>query len=450
MSRWLYSQLLRVALPFAVLGFLWRGWRSPACRGSVRERLGWSLRSRADRPLWLHAASVGEVQALAALLRALHQDAVPLLLTVGTPTGLQRARALCADLCAADTGASAALALQAAPWDLPGAVQRFLRAVQPRAAVFIETELWPNLVAGARHHGVPLVLVSARLSGRSLTRYRRFAPQLMRDTVRAFAAIGAQSEADRARFIALGADAAAVTVTGNLKFDLPVDAEQPARGAALRARWAQGRPLWVAGSTHPGEEDQCIAAHQELLQSARAAGRALPVLALAPRRPERFAAVARWLADQGLQMGRSSRHGADAPAAGAGAAGDAAVEVLLVDEMGVLTDWYAAADLAFVGGSMVPVGGHNLLEPAALGRPVLAGPHQFNAPEVAQWMVASGGLQIVTNARELAAAAAALLADSSLARACGANAAAAVAASSGATERVRALIAALPEAELTA
>jgi 3-deoxy-D-manno-octulosonic-acid transferase len=445
MSRWLYSQLLRVALPFAVLGFLWRGWRRPVYRGSVRERLGWSPRSRADRPLWLHAASVGEVQALTALLRALHQDAVPLLLTVGTPTGLQRARALFADLCAADTGASAALALQAAPWDLPGAVQRFLRAVQPRAAVFIETELWPNLVAGARHHGVPLVLVSARLSGRSLTRYRRFAPQLMRDTVRAFAAIGAQSEADRARFIALGAAATAVTVIGNLKFDLPVDAARPVRGAALRAHWARQRPLWIAGSTHPGEEAQCVAAQQELLRRARAARRAPPLLALAPRRPERFAAVARWLADQGLQVARSSQHGADVPAADL-----AAAEIVLIDEMGVLADWYAAADFAFVGGSMVPVGGHNLLEPAALARPVLAGPHGFNAPDVAQQLVEAGGLQIVTNAQELAAAAAALLEDSALARDRGAKAAAAVAASSGATARARALLAALPALAATA
>ncbi|MEO6080534.1 MAG: 3-deoxy-D-manno-octulosonic acid transferase [Steroidobacteraceae bacterium] len=433
MSRWLYSQLLRVALPFAMLGFLWRRWRSPAYRGSLRERLGWSLQPRIDRPMWLHAASVGEVRALAALLRALHADATPLLVTVGTPTGLARAREMFADLCNPATGTQA-ITLQAAPWDLPGSVRRFLRAVRPRVAVFIETELWPNLVAGACRTGVPLVLVSARLSARSLGRYRRFAPQLMCDTVRAFTTIGAQSEADRARFIELGADATAVSVIGNLKFDLPTDINQAERGAALRARWAPQRSLWVAGSTHPGEEAQCIAAHHELLQRARAAGLALPLLALAPRRPERFAAVAHWLAAQGLQVARSSQHA------------DAVAEIVLIDEMGVLTDWYAAGDVAFVGGSLVPVGGHNLLEPAALGKPVIAGPHGFSAPEVAQRLIEAGGLQVVTNAEQLAETLAALLEGSTLARERGALAAAAVAASRGAATRARALIAALPAA----
>jgi 3-deoxy-D-manno-octulosonic-acid transferase len=332
------------------------------------------------------------------------------------------------------------LVLQAAPWDLPGAVRRFLRAQQPRAAVFVETELWPNLVAGARDGGVALLLVSARLSERSLRRYRGIAPRLMRDTVGAFAAIGAQTEADRARFVALGAAPAAVSVTGNLKFDQQVDATQREHGAALRARWAPGRSLWVAGSTHPGEEAECIAAHQELLQRARAAGRKAPLLALAPRRPERFDAVAQWLAARDPAVARSSRPdaGADEP------------EVVLIDQMGVLADWYAAADLAFVGGSMVPVGGHNLLEPAALGKPVLAGPHGFNAPEVAQQLTAAGGLQIVANGRELAAVVAALLDDPALAREQGARAAATVVANSGATTRAIAMLAALPGARLRA
>jgi 3-deoxy-D-manno-octulosonic-acid transferase len=435
MPRWLYSLLLRIALPFAALAFLLRGWRSPAYRGSLRERLGVSLPSRVDRPLWLHAASVGEVRALAVLVRALHTDGLPLLVTVGTPVGLARARELFADLCVS-TGA--AFDVQSAPWDLPGSVQRFLRAARPQGAVFVETELWPNLVAVAAHAGLPLLLVSARLSVRSLTRYLRFAPRLMRDTVRAFAAVGAQTEVDRSRFIDLGADPAAVSVIGNLKFDLPVDAALPARGVALRERWASGRQLWVAGSTHPGEEDECIAAHNALLRQARAAGRMPPLLVLAPRRPERFTAVAQWLAAQGQQVSRSSQGVVSSP------------DVVLIDEMGSLMDWYAAADVAFVGGSMVPVGGHNLLEPASLGRPVLAGPHQFNAPEVAQQLRDAGGLVIVANAQELAAAVQALLQDETLAQERGSHAAQTVAANRGATLRARAMIAGLPEPRASA
>lgn len=429
MPRWLYSLLLRIALPFAMLAFLWRGWRSPAYRGSLRERLGLSLQSRVDRPLWLHAASVGEVRALAVLVRALYSEGLPLLVTVGTPTGLARARELFADLVSSGTK----FTVQAAPWDLPGSVRRFLCAARPRGAVFVETELWPNFVAGAAHARMPLLLVSARLSARSLLRYRKLAMQLMRDTVRAFAAIGAQTEVDRRRFIDLGADPAAVAVTGNLKFDLSVDAALPGRGVALRERWARGRPLWVAGSTHPGEEEACIAAHRAVLQRARAAGHPPPLLALAPRRPERFTMVAQWLAAQGIQAARSSQ----------GVASSA--EVVLIDEMGLLMDWYAAADVAFVGGSLVPVGGHNLLEPAVVGRPVLAGPHQFNAPEVAGKLVEAGGVVIVADAQELAGAVHALLDDGTLARERGAHAAETVAANRGAVERARAMIAELLE-----
>lgn len=426
MTHWLYSLLLRVALPFAVLAFLWRGWRSPACRGSLRERLGLSLPRRTDGPLWLHAASVGEVRALAVLVRALHTQEAPLLITVGTPVGLARAREIFADLCVSP---GTPLTLQAAPWDLPGAVRRFIEASRPRGAVFLETELWPNLVGAVDCARLPLVLVSARLSTRSLTRYLRFAPRLMHDTVRAFTAIGAQTEVDRSRFVRLGADPAAVTVIGNLKFDMSVDAGFSARGAALRGQWALGRPLWVAGSTHPGEEADCLEAHIELLRRARAAGCAPPLLALAPRRPERFTTVAQWLAARGMKVARSSL----------GVASSA--EVVLIDQMGLLMDWYAAADVAFVGGSMVPVGGHNLLEPAALGRPVLAGSHQFNAPEVAAKLLEAGGLTLVADSRELANALHALLEDAAQAHERGGRAAGAVAANRGAAMRARAMIA---------
>lgn len=427
MPRMLYSLLLRALLPFAALWFKWRGWRHPAYRGSLRQRLGWRLPARGDAPLWLHAASIGELRALAALLPALPANAAPLLLTVSTPTGLARAREL--------FGEDARIECRPLPWDLPGAVRRFLDAARPRAAVFIETELWPNLVDATRRRGVPLVLLSARLSPRSLRGYRRWLPRLMRDTVQAFAAIGAQAEADRDRFLELGAAPDRVRVTGNLKFDLPLDAGVSARGAALRTRWAPARPLWVAGSTHAGEEAVLVEAQQQLLAGTRAQAMPPPLLALVPRRPERFADVAAWLASRSLRHASSRQDAAQPPAAGP--------DIVLVDEMGVLCDWYAAADAAFVGGSLVPVGGHNLLEPAALARPVLTGPQSFNAPDVARCLVEAGGAREVRSAGELVAALDAWLKDPAEAARCGARAAAAVAAHRGAAARNAALLAPL-------
>lgn len=427
MPRTLYSLLLRALLPFAALWFKWRGWRHPAYSGSLRQRLGWQLPGRRDAPLWLHAASIGELRALAALLPALPAAATPLLVTVSTPTGLARAREL--------FGADARIECRPLPWDLPGAARRFLDAARPRAAIFIETELWPNLVDATRRRGVPLVLLSARLSPRSVRGYRRWMPRLMRDTVRTFAAIGAQAAADRDRFVELGAAPERVQVTGNLKFDLQQDAGVSARGAALRARWAPARQLWVAGSTHPGEEAALVEAQQKLLTTARARGTPPPLLALVPRRPERFADVAAWLAAGSLRHAGSRQGAAQPPAAD--------LDVLLVDEMGVLCDWYAAADMAFVGGSLVPVGGHNLLEPAALARPVLTGPHSFNAPDVARCLLEAGGAQEVRGADDLVAALAAWLEDPAEAARCGARAAAAVAAHRGAATRNAALVAPL-------
>jgi 3-deoxy-D-manno-octulosonic-acid transferase len=426
MPRWLYSLLLRVALPAAVLAFFWRGWRERIYRRSLRQRLAWSLQARADQPLWLHAASVGEVRALAVLVRALHADSLPLLVTVGTPVGLARARELFADL--------PAVTVQAAPWDLPGAAQRFMRAMRPSGAVFIETELWPNLISACRQAGVPLTLVSARLSPRSLHRYQQLAAGMMRDAVRAFGSIAAQSPIDRDRFIALGADPARVTVCGNLKFDLQLPAGIHAQGAHLRSRWAAGRSMWVAGSTHAEEEAICVDAHRALLTHMRRAGQPPPLLVLAPRRPERFAAVARWLAATDLKSARSST---DA---------DENADVLLLDVMGELLRWYAAGDVAYVGGSLVPIGGHNLLEPAALGKPVIAGPHCFNSPDPVALLSAAGALTTVENAPQLTRALEELLGDTALAHARGARAAEVVAANRGAATRALAAIAATQRA----
>jgi 3-deoxy-D-manno-octulosonic-acid transferase len=435
MPRWIYSLALRSMLPFALLSWLLRGWRNAAYRGDIREVLALSMRARADHPLWLHAASVGEVQALAGLLKGLvQQPGLPLLLTVSTPTGVSRARELYRDLLQPQAGGEPCLSLQLAPWDLPGVVARFMRATQPRAAVFIETELWPNLLAGCRQLEVPVVLVSARLSERSLHRYLRFARRLMVEVVRIPLCIAAQTAVDRARFMALGAQPDRVTVSGNLKFDLPLPAEIGVLGVQLRARWAQGRPLWVAGSTHDGEEAICLEAHRQLLAVARRHGKPLPMLVLAPRRSERFDAVARWLASQNLRFTRIAQ----------GAVAMDGAEVLLLDSMGQLLQWYAAADVAFVGGSLVPVGGHNLLEPAALGKPVIAGPHCFNAPAAAEQLAQADALITVSGSAELIQALSGLFGDPVMAMELGVRAAGVVAANRGAAAGGVALIATLP------
>ena len=415
MARLFYSLLLHIAVPLAALRFLWQGWRNKDSRGSLRERLGLGLEQRHDHPLWLHAASVGEVRSLAALLRLLHRGGFTVLLTVGTPTGLAQARRLYRDLARPRLGAHRGLTLLAAPWDLPGVVSRFLRATQLNVGVIVETELWPNPLHAARRAGVPLGLVSARLSERSLNGYLRWAPGLMRDTVRAFTAISAQSEIDGERFQRLGADPDVMSVGGSLKAELYVPPEIHKLAAAWRAQWAPRRPLWVAGSTHAGEESICLAAQRMLLGDARQRGGRPPLLALAPRHPQRFDDVARELAAAGLIFARSGRP-SDAPGT--------EIDVVLVDEMGALLAWYAAGDAAFVGGSLVPVGGHNLLEPATLARPVLAGPHDANAPEVARRLREAGGLMVVNSAEEMARELEALFTRPQMARTRGARASA--------------------------
>lgn len=392
-ARALYSLLLRIALPFLAMASLWRGWRRPAMRVPLAARMAWRVLPAERRPIWLHAASVGEVRSLAVLVCQLRGQGHALLVTASTPTGLAQAR---------EMYAGPGCRIEPVPWDLPGATRRFMRAIRPRAGLIVETELWPNLVHAARRGQVPLLLVSARLSARSLDRYQRWAPALMRATVGAFEAIGAQSDADRLRFIALGADTGRVTVAASLKSELRVPPETAGLARRWREQWAAHRPAWIAGSTHAGEEALCIAAQRLLLADAHARGAAAPLLVLAPRHPRRFDEVAAQLAASGLAFARTSLPSAVDPQG---------VEALLVDEMGVLLNWYAAGDAAFVGGSLVPVGGHNLLEPALLGKPVLAGPHDANSPETARRLREAGGLTVVEGSEALAAALGALFID---------------------------------------
>jgi 3-deoxy-D-manno-octulosonic-acid transferase len=325
--------------------------------------------------------------AAAPLVRALRSryPESPLLLTTATPTGRARARDLY----------GAAVDVRFLPYDTPGAVARFMDRTRPRLAILMETELWPNLFRQCERRRVPLVLASARLSAKSVARYRRFGG-LFRGIFSASSLIAAQTREDAERFMAIGAPSARIHVVGNIKFDVQVSEDVMARAGALRASLGGGRPVWIAGSTHAGEEEQVLAAHRILRIDHPNA-----LLLLVPRHPHRFEAVAELLRRQTVRFTR--RSSAVLP--------DAATAVVLVDTVGELAALYAAGDVAFVGGSLVPIGGHNLLEPAALGLPVLTGPSYFSSKDIAQLLILQGAALEVADARELAAALVRLLGD---------------------------------------
>jgi 3-deoxy-D-manno-octulosonic-acid transferase len=421
--RRIYTLLLWLAIPAATLIVGWRGFAHRAYWQGWRERFGYGYLSAAPC-IWVHAVSVGEVQAAMPLLRALHtaEPSRRLLLTCATPT----AREL------AGQNISTLAEIRYAPYDTPGAVRRVLAAAQPRLLVILETELWPNLLHQCALAGVPVLLASARVTKRTVRGLGRW-PGLLSATALANLRVAAQGADDAERYARLGVNRTALTVSGNLKFDREPDPAQLQRGAALRRCYADGRALWVAGSTHEGEEVALLDAHQALCQQRSA------LLVLAPRHPQRFDAVAQLLAARGVGYLRRSSDRLVAP----DQQRDAGLQVLLLDTLGELNDFYAAADLAFVGGSLVPVGGHNLLEPATLGVATLSGPQQFNAPDIARTLRERDALCMVNNATDLEASVLRLMNDPAERARLAAAGSAAVAANRGALARVLAMVTAL-------
>ena len=387
--RYLYSLLMYIAAPLFSVVLLFRGLRDRSYWHNFGERFGGG--ESLDQPsIWVHAVSVGEVQAAAALVNTLREryPDIPIVVTTFTPTGAGRARALFKDRAH----------VRYLPFDLPGSVRRFFRKIQPRIAVIFETELWPNLYHQCGRRRVPLVLASARLSARSVGRYRRLGA-LFRETLAQGVVVAAQGEADAHRFRSLGSDPGNTHVTGNLKFDFSLPPDIAARGRAMRDYYAPGRQVWVAGSTHGGGEEDALLEAQKIVRSR------LPtaLLVMAPRHPNRFGEVAAQLVSRGVRFIRRSQ----TPAAGA--IGEA--DIMLLDSLGELLDFYAAGDVAFVGGSLIPIGGHNLLEPAALGMPILTGPHNSNSAEAARLLISKGAAQVAENPQDLAEKVLALLKD---------------------------------------
>ena len=382
MNRTLYTLLFHLGLPLVALRLFLRARKAPAYGQRVAERFAIKLPPMRQGGIWVHAVSVGESIAAAPMVRALLKayPELPITVTCMTPTGSERIRALFAD--------EPRIQHCYLPYDLPWAAARFLDHVRPRLGVIMETELWPNHIHQCAKRGIPVALANARLSARSARGYGRFA-KLTRPMLAEMSLIAAQTETEAERFRSLGARPECVQVTGSIKFDLKLDEQLLPRARQLREQWqANQRPVWIAASTHEGEDAQVLEAHRRLLQM-----HADALLILVPRHPERFNAVHALCAEQFATVRRSS----------AELVTDA-TQVLLGDTMGELLFLYALADIAFVGGSLMPTGGHNPLEPAALALPVISGPHVFNFLDISAMLKDAGALQSVDDSQALAAA----------------------------------------------
>lgn len=436
LTRLAYSLLFYALTPLICLRLWWRGRRQPGYRRHLGERFGYSAPPDGFTPydgtpwLWLHAVSVGETRAAQPVVRALldrHPDH-HLVITGMTPTGRDTAESL---YLAAGFPGRERIAVAYLPYDLPGAVNRFIDAWRPKVGVLMETELWPNLVQSCAARQVPVVLANARLSERSARGYQRFSA-LVRPAFSALAAVAAQTRADAERLAGCGAGN--IAVCGNVKFDVAPPPALRDRGRAWRIAFQAGgpRPVLLAASTREGEEPLVLDAFAALR---RQPGLERTLLVLVPRHPQRFDEVATLAQGTGLALTRrSTAPGEAAPAV------DAATDVWLGDSLGEMPAYYACADLAFIGGSLVPLGGQNLIEAAACGCPVLIGPHTFNFAQATRDAAEAGAARQVADAAELASAAADLLTHPTALAAMQNAATTFSTAHRGATERVMAVI----------
>jgi 3-deoxy-D-manno-octulosonic-acid transferase len=409
MGRLAYRAVMWLALPLVLARLLWRARRQPGYLEKIGERFGAGASIDGGPVIWVHAVSVGETRAAAPLIERLRRDHpdARILLTHMTPTGRATGRELFGDS-----------VVQAwLPWDYPFAVRRFLSRTRPTAGILLETEIWPNLLAACAARDLPVFLVNARLSARSAAGYARV-PRLAREALGHLSGIAAQTPADAARLQALGA--ADVAVTGNIKFDLEVPDDVAERGRRLRDHFGARRRVIVVGSTRPGEEALLV----EAIEAAAPAADVLFVVV--PRHPQRFDEAATLLGADGRIVGRRS---AATPV-------PAQARYALGDSMGEMLAYYAAADAVIVGGSLKPYGGQNLIEPCAVGRPVIFGPHTFNFESAAEACLAEGAGLRARDAAHAVALALELLEDTSRREAMGARALAFARTNRGALERL--------------
>lgn len=379
-SRFFYSVSIYLLSPIILLRLLYRALRAPAYARRWRERFGFVAQTNGGKTIWLHSVSVGETLAAVPLVKALQQRYPDYRLTVTcmTPTGSERIQAAFGD----------SVDHYYAPYDMPDSVARFLNRVRPELLLIMETELWPNTIAACSSRSIPVILANGRLSAKSAAAYGKI-PRLVGSMLRSISAVVAQHDDDGNRFARLGLPPEALTISGNIKFDLHLDSEVRVKAQSLTTEW-QGenqRPVLLAASTHAGEDELILQAYGQI----KAALSVAPLLVLVPRHPERFNQVAQLCEQAGFVVARRSTGEPTAPA-----------DILLGDTMGELMSFYGACDLAFVGGSLVPTGGHNMIEAAAWGVPVVTGPHLFNFAEASRLLLEGDAMIVCEDADSLA------------------------------------------------
>jgi len=389
--RRIYSFILYLIVPFVILRLFWLGFRNPDYRRRWKERFGFPDKITShDKIIWLHAVSVGEVQASRPLVNALLEEYsnYKILITTMTPTGTDSVKQYFGD----------DVRYLYLPYDLPVSIKHFISVIEPSILIVMETELWPNLFHYCHEKNVPVVVVNARMSEKSAKGYRRFA-SFTHAALKNISLVIAQGKKDAERIIALGVDRDKVKVTGNLKFDIHLPHSVTEQAQALRRYLSVNRPVWIAASTHEGEEIIILDAFDKVLQQQPQC-----LLVIVPRHPERSASVGELCAKRNLKaLFKSDNRECDAD-----------VKVFILDTLGELPMYYAAADVAFIGGSLTETGGHNMLEPACLGLPVIMGPHVFNFHEISQLLLDEGAAWKVSNKDELSSRVSGLLGDANL------------------------------------
>ena len=371
--RLIYSIAIYLFVPVIALRLLVRSRKNPAFRYRLMERFGF-VPNLTDKPvIWLHAVSVGETLGAKPLIQKLIEQYPDhhILLTNTTLTGSETAQRLFADK----------VKHAYFPYDLFGSLHRFLNRTQPEKLVIMETEIWPNLYACCQQRDIPILIANARLSQRSMKAYLKI-QTLVAETLKQVCLIAARGDDDVKHFLQLGASNQRTEAVGNIKFDLDIPEAQLETGIALRQQWGENRPVWVAASTHQGEDEKVLSIHQQLLKT-------LPdlLLVIVPRHPERFDAVYQLAKQTDLNVQRRSQQEAF----------QADTNIIIGDSMGEMFSWFAASDIVFMGGSLVETGGHNPLEPAALAKPVVSGPHIFNFAEVFPLLEKQGAVWVLEN-----------------------------------------------------
>ena len=416
MMRLIYTLTMYLLTPVILYRLAVRGLRARGYFSRWLERFGFFPEPGLRDSIWVHAVSVGEVNAAAPLVDALRRRYAEhrVVVTTVTPTGSNRVRQLWGDN----------VFHVYLPYDLPASVRRFLRRIQPRVAVIMETEIWPNLFFECERRAVPIVVANARLSEKSLRGYGPVRP-LARDAIRCATFVAAQSQQDAERLLELGARPERLRVVGNLKYDMHVPPDFAAQAQQVRGGWGAARPVWIAASTHEGEELAVIEAHSRLMRRFPDA-----LLLVAPRHPERFRPMAQLCRSYGFVTATRSEDRCAAPT----------TQCFVVDTLGELVPYLACADIAFVAGSLDPIGGHNVLEPAALAVPVLVGPNTFNFAEVTDLLLERGAAQRIADAEELAQALQRLLEDPARRRSMGEAARRTVEEERGAVARTLAIV----------